>query len=357
MHISKVGLGASTALTLPSALAHPRILRYTRDAFTTFDRAAYDSAGAFLVGELERLDPTLHEPLISTTWSRDIDLRTDVSMGDDYSSFTMSTFGMVGGPQSNGIGWAAKETTTLPRANLDISKTLNALNLWAGEVAYTLPELESARLTGRPIDQQQLSALNRKHQMDLDQIVYVGDPLAGTAGLLNNAAVTNTGNVANNAGATSTYFRNKTANEIRADINELLTSVWRASGYVAPPTKLGLSPDAFGYISTAIVSDAGNMTILQFLKTNNILTADQGIELDIVSMKWLDRALRPGATTDRMVAYSQRYDYLRFPMVPLVPASTQYDGIWVKVPYYGKIGGVEFVYPETVGYRDGIAGA
>jgi hypothetical protein len=41
-------------------------------------------------------------------------------------------------------------------------------------------------------------------------------------------------------------------------------------------------------------------------------------------------------------------------MVPLVPTSTQYQGLWVKVPYYGKFGVVEVVYPETVAYRDGI---
>jgi hypothetical protein len=46
----------------------------------------YDSTGAFLVGELERLDQTLHMPLAAVTWSRDIDLRGDVSMADDVSS-------------------------------------------------------------------------------------------------------------------------------------------------------------------------------------------------------------------------------------------------------------------------------
>ena len=33
---------------------------------------AVDSTGAFMVGELERLDLTLHEPLASVSWGRDI---------------------------------------------------------------------------------------------------------------------------------------------------------------------------------------------------------------------------------------------------------------------------------------------
>src|SRR5206468_13081290 len=38
-----------------------------------------DSTGAFLIGELERLDQTLHMPLAAVTWTRDINLREDVT--------------------------------------------------------------------------------------------------------------------------------------------------------------------------------------------------------------------------------------------------------------------------------------
>jgi hypothetical protein len=44
-----------------------------------------DSTGAFLIGELERLDQTLHMPLAAVTWSRDIDLREDVTLADEFS--------------------------------------------------------------------------------------------------------------------------------------------------------------------------------------------------------------------------------------------------------------------------------
>lgn len=352
-YISRSFAGPVTRVSAPA----PTILHksfYTRDNFVTFDQATMDSAGAFLIGELERFDPMIHEPLIATTWDRDLPLRTDVQIGDTSTSYTVSSFGMVGGAAPAGISWAGRETTTLPRAQLDIGKIVSPLNLWAGEVAYTIPELESARLTGRPIDVQMLSALNRKNQMDLDQVAYIGSTEVGSTGLVNAASVTNVSNVVNGAGG-SALWQNKSADEIRADVNELLISVWAASGYTAPPTKLALSPTAFGHISTAIASAAANQTILSFLKENNILTAEKNIPLDIVSVKWLDKANRSGATSDRMVAYSQRSEFVRFPMVPLQPVSPQFVGIWCKVPYYGSIGSVETVYPETIGYRDGIA--
>jgi len=340
----------STALVPPVA----SLANYTRDAFATFDQATLDSAGAFLIGELERLDPMTQEPLIATTWSRDIDLRTDVQMGDTSSSYTISSFGATGGAAPAGIAWAGAETTTLPRIQLDIGKIVSPLNIWSMEVAYTVVELQSAQLTGRPIDVQMLAALNRKHQMDSDQVCYIGDAAIGTTGLLNSAAVTNVTNVANGIAGTPQWIT-KTPDEIRNDVNELLTSVWAATGYSTPPTKIGLSPIAFGYISTTIASSAANTTILTFLKENNILTAEKGIPLDFVPIKWLAAANLPGATYDRMIAYSQRPEFVRYPMVPLQPVAPQYAGIWVKVPYYGKLGVVETVYPETIGYRDGIA--
>ena len=71
------GLGGSGPIFRPLA---PAIIRArTNDAFATYDQATVDSTGAFLVNELERLDPMMHEPLASVTWQRDIDLREDVT--------------------------------------------------------------------------------------------------------------------------------------------------------------------------------------------------------------------------------------------------------------------------------------
>ena len=342
------------------APARARILRTVHDAFTTYDQATYDSAGAFLIGELERLDPMVHEPLVSVTWDRDIDLRTDVQMGDESSSYTTQTFGSAGGVAPAGISWAGKETTTLPRINIDIQKIVNPLLLWAEDVSYTIPELASAQQLGRPIDTQMLAGLNLKHQMDIDQMVYVGDPTVGPSatGLVNAATVVNVNTVAVGSGG-STAWSSKSPDEILADVNEILVSVWAASGYKAPPTKLLVSPIAFGYISTIRIGEAAGNSILKYIRENNIMTAQMSMELEILPVKWLDKANINGpagtaAASDRMVAYTQRQDYVRFPMVPLQTTQPQFRGIWIAVPYYGRLGRVETVYPETLAYRDGI---
>src|SRR6516225_5325465 len=78
---------------------------YTTDGMMTYDQATVDSTGAFLIGQLERLDQTLNMPLVEFTWSRDIDIRTDVSPADEIASFTNSAFAMAGNVTPGGLNW------------------------------------------------------------------------------------------------------------------------------------------------------------------------------------------------------------------------------------------------------------
>ncbi len=80
----------------------------------TFDQATVDSSGAFLIGELERLDQTLNLPLVGYTWTRDIQLREDVSIADDISSWTNTSFAAAGtGANPNGKNWVGKDSTAI----------------------------------------------------------------------------------------------------------------------------------------------------------------------------------------------------------------------------------------------------
>ena len=106
----------------------------------TFDQATVDGTGAFLVHELERLDQTLNLPLVNFTWSRDIQLREDVSIADEISSFTNTTFAAAGTPNANGKNWLSKIPTALAGVNVDIAKTGFPLTLWGMELGWTVPE-------------------------------------------------------------------------------------------------------------------------------------------------------------------------------------------------------------------------
>ncbi len=322
----------------------------------TYDRMTIDSTGAFMIGELERLDQTLHEPLVSVTWGRDVDLREDVSIADDASSFTNSTFAAAGSIQSSGKNFIGKNSNAIPGIALDIGKTSNPLYLWGMEVSYTIPELMSAQQMGRPVDAQKYQGMQLKWQMDIDEMIYIGDTAMTQYGLLNSTAVTTS--FVDAGAATTTSWTTKTADEILKDVNDLIADCWLAAGYAVCPSKLLLPPAQFAYITSQKVSTAGNISILQFLEDNSISLKINGKKLDIQPCKWLAgrgvAAGSPAVATDRMVAYTQDKNRVRYPLVPLQRTPLEYRSIYHLTTYFGKLGVMEIVYPETVLYRDGI---
>ena len=310
----------------------------------TFDQATVDGTGAFLVGELERIDQGLNMPLVGFTWSRDVQLREDVSIADDISSFTNSTFAAAGTPNPNGKNWIGKDSTAIAGPNIDIAKTGFPLTLWGMELGWTVVELAAAAQVGRPIDTQKYDAMQLKWNMDTDEQVYRGDTQLGVRGLTNylGAALTN----AAKAWAVST------PDEIRASINKVLSDALAATGYTLVPRDLLLPPEQFALLSSIIVSSAGNQSLLSYLRENTIAYHQNGVPLNIRAVKWLKGAGVGG--TDRMVAYTNDKKYVRFPMVPLLNVPIQYRGIYQLTTYYGKLGAVESPYPETMAYVDGI---
>ncbi|HDX8333021.1 DUF2184 domain-containing protein [Raoultella planticola] len=310
----------------------------------TFDQATIDSSGAFLVHELERLDQTLNLPLTSQTWSRDIQLREDVSIADEISSFTNTTFSAAGTPNANGKNWISPLATAIAGINVDIEKKGFPLELWGMELGWTVIELNAAAQVGRPIDTQKYDGMQLKWNMDTDEQVYIGDSAKGAKGLLNLVQVTPTN-------ATKTWA-NSTADEIRASINQVLSNAWARSAYSKVPEDLLIPPEQYSFIASTIVSSAGNQSLLTYLETNTIAYHQNGKPLNIRPVKWMKG--RGVGGTDRMVAYTNDKKFVRFPMVPLQSVPIQYRGLYQLVTYYGKLGAVEPVYPETLNYMDGI---
>lgn len=311
-----------------------------------------DSALAYYVNQLENLDKRLYEPLISVSWGRDIKLRPGITMSNESTSFIRSAFA-AGGTLQNTQGnmpWISAETTAIPGVSVNGQKIVLPLRLLAREVSYTSVELERSQLTGQPIDVQKLDVLNQLYQMNTDQMVYVGSNDVGATGLLNDANVTAT-TVANGISGSPLWI-NKTPDEILQDVNKLLTDCWLSAAYAICPSKLLLPPAQFGYISSQKVSSAGNVSILKFLKENCISLEINGRELDIQPVKWLTGA--GAGSTDRMMVYTNDESRVRFPMVPVRRETAYYQGIRFIAPYLWAFGVMEFVYPETARYADGI---
>jgi hypothetical protein len=55
-----------------------------------------------------------------------------------------------------------------------------------------------------------------------------------------------------------------------------------------------------------------------------------------------------------MAVYTQEKDLVRYPMTLLQRTPVQYESIYHKTTYFCRLGVVEVVYPETIGYFDGL---
>jgi len=313
-----------------------------------------DSTLAFFINQLDAFDPTLHQPLMNVTWSRDIALRTDVSMANESASFTRNTFGLTGTRSvgSNAAGatagggkpWMNPNTTTLPSVSVDSERVVQPVRLLGQEISYTSVDLERSQLTGVPIDTQKLNSLNSLYQMFIDEMVYMGDADVSAKGLFNNASVTV-------GAAYGAVWAGATPDAILTDVNASLNTAWAASGYAVCPDSLLIPPAQFAILTGSKVSTAGNVSILEYLKANSLAMSVNGKPLRIEANKWLTNA-GAGGSINRTCYYTNAANYVRFPLVPIRRETAYYQSIRFTAPYIWGMGEVEAIYPETILYRD-----
>lgn len=309
------------------------------------DAETISATGAFLVGELERLDSRIYEPIADFTYGRDIDLRNDVTIADEVSSFIQSEYmGGFGGTGAGKKSFIKGPDSTPARVSVSLKKVATPLTLWGMEVAYTIFELQKAMQAGRPIDAQKHSAMRMKHQLDIDTQVYVGDDEIGVKGLLNSDQVTH-----ENVG---TWTDSTDVKTVIGYFNNILEKAWKATQYNRIPKNLLVPPAIFGKLVSTQLTNT-EMNLLRYVEANNLSVANGGT-LTIRPVRWLaDTTL---FSTPRIVAYTKAEDVVRFPLVPIVSLPVQYRNFEQAVPYFAALGGVEFVRPEMVYYADLAAG-
>ncbi len=309
----------------------------------TYDAQTIDSSGVFLISELERLDPTIYEPLVDVTWQRDIDLRTDVTIADEASSYTNALFASAGGDDEDGISFVSGDSTEITGIDIALDKTTRPMRLWGKQLGYSVIELAAAQQLGRPLDTTKFNALRLKHHMDVDRMVYVGSPKRKAYGLVNNPAIPPVNVAAEWDGASP--------EQKLEDINQILYAAYERSAFAAAPTDLLLPPNKFGLL-TMPVSSAGSISILKYVSEQCFSALKNGRPLNIKPLKWLIG--RGVGGTNRAVAYSKNEQYVRYPLVPLQHTPLEHRGLYQITTYYGRLGEVEFVKLETLAYADGM---
>jgi hypothetical protein len=90
------------------------------------------------------------------------------------------------------------------------------------------------------------------------------------------------------------------------------------------------------------------------LESNSLLSAAAIFALyAAINLVWM-LIIGTAGTVDRMVVYTKDKKRVRYPMTLLQRTPVQYDSIFHKTTYFCRLGVTEVVYPETIGYFDGI---
>jgi hypothetical protein len=313
--------------------------------------AALDGGMAFLKAELEKQDPKIREPLSSVTWTRDIISKT----GGGWVEFTSMMnvgYASVGG-NSNGI--IGGQTNAIPVIQADISKDM--FKVFTFGHILRVPFIDQSKLEkiGRSLPELLDKGIHLNHQKALDQNVYMGYQDFGTQGIINNDAITATAAAATGGGGATT-FTSKTPDQILDDFNTALNTVWAEVEYdlSGMPNQVLLPPEQYGLLVSRKVSEAGNISVLKYLKENNIAN-NQGRNIEIFPSRWCIGAGTGG--TDRALFYVNDEDFLYFDItVALTRIMTQpsVESMAYLTAYAAQHGEVKFAYPQAALYVDGI---
>lgn len=311
--------------------------------------AAISSGNAFLVSELEKLDPLLREPLTSTTYARDIPIES--GGGWVEASTVMNVNYAVSGGQSDGVGGVQNQIRII-QANLgkDVYK------VFPYEIIMKVKYLDVQRgnVTGRSLEQIYNTGIRLDFDKFMDLNTYQGQAAYNTPGLVNNSNIT-AGTVALGVSGYTPFIK-KTADEILYDINQMILAAWAATNYdqSAVPNHVLMPPAQYTYIATTKVSSYADKTILTYLEENNI-AKKKGVNLFIGECRFCIGAGTGGL--DRMMCYVNESRFIGEDLpVPLSRVmtgpniqDTSYDSAFMA-----NVGQVKFQYLQPIRYADGI---
>lgn len=197
----------------------------------------------------------------------------------------------------------------------------------AGMNKVTVP-LESSAISAH-VDRDDLNAIQFGHEglnllteygvimreaceRHIEKVFFFGFPELSYTGYIDHPEIAETA-VPNGAGGFPEWST-KTAEEIEEDINSAITTVWVDSKQAFLPGRIEIPPAQFALLSTKKTGLDNNtsITILEYIKKNNIYTQMTGLELEVKPLRHLEEA--GAGSTDRMRVTDLKADYHWLPM-------------------------------------------
>ena len=148
-------------------------------------------------------------------------------------------------------------STDLPRADVTGTPSTAQVRSLGTSYGYSVQEMRASRLAGKSLDSRKGEAARYQNDSATNKLAWAGDESHGIMGVLSKGQNIPLYVLANNAAGNSTAWKDKTADEILADVNGMAAQVSRTTKHVERPDTLCIPADAYMDISTRRVGETG----------------------------------------------------------------------------------------------------
>lgn len=247
--------------------------------------------------------------------------------------------------------WINGNGKDVPVVGLSMEKFETEVHTAGIGYSYGFEEINQARLLGISLDAEKAAAARRASEQLIYTTAFSGDTEKGMEGLFSYTGVPSQSIAADGTGS-SALWSAKTPDQINRDINVMLTGLHSATNTVAMADTLILPIERYQSIASTRLTDT-NMTILEFVRQNNVYTAMTGQALTIRGMRGMT-TIGSGSTA-RMIAYRRSPEVLKMHIpMPHMFLPVQPEGLQFTIPGVFRLGGLDIRLPSEVRYGDGI---
>lgn len=246
-------------------------------------------------------------------------------------------------------------STDLPRADVTGKPTTVQIRSLGDSYGYSVQEMRASRLAGKSLDTRKGESARYQVDSATNKLAWAGDEDHGLLGVLSKGQNIPLYTLPNNVGGTSTAWKDKTADEILADVNGMTAQVSRTTKNVERPDTLCVPADVYMDIATRRLGDT-NETVLSYLlsKSPYLKNVVPAPELDHDSKDTNPYA----ASGNQGVAFLFKNDEnkltLEIPM-PFMQHQLQVKNLETIIPCESRVAGVIVYYPMSALIAVGVS--
>lgn len=310
------------------------------------DNPTQQAALGFLVSQTTYIEPTVYRLKYPELNYGEL-IPVDATGNEWARSITFFSIDQIGAAD-----WFHAQASDVPLADIARAKHEIAIEMAAVGYRYNLEELGVAMmLPNTNLTTERAAAARRAYEEFVYNCAMYGDTRKNWLGLTNHSlpAVINAAHTWAYDLAQSTPL----ITTVLQDINMCLTNIWQASLTIEMADTLLLPLSSLTLLATTQLPNT-TMTLLQFIKANNLYTLQTGQQLTIRAVRGLDTAGAAGV--GRMIAYKKDPEILKFH----IPMPHRFLPVWQRgplvfdIPGIFRLAGLEIRRPGAFRYVDGI---